>query len=93
MESRIAWLPLFPGQSAEILKRILDWNDLKGLVLSTYGSGNAPTDTELKTLLSEANNRGLASSMCPNAAMGLCIPNGMLPRTCSATVALSRAGT
>lgn len=72
MESRIAWLPLFPGQSTEILKRILDWNDLKGLVLSTYGSGNAPTNTELKALLSDANNRGVSLvnvSQCSHGAV------------------------
>ena len=72
MESRIAWLPIFPGQSMEILKRILDWSDLKGLVLSTYGSGNAPTDATLKNLLSQANDRGVALvnvSQCSHGAV------------------------
>ncbi len=72
MESRIAWLPLFPGQSNEILKRILDWPNLSGLVLSTYGSGNAPTNAELKALLSEANKRGVSLvnvSQCSHGAV------------------------
>ena len=72
MESQIAWLPLFPGQSTEILKRVLDWSDLKGIVLSTYGSGNAPTNAELKALLSEANDRGVALvnvSQCSHGAV------------------------
>ncbi len=72
MDSRIAWLPIFPGQSPEILKRILEWGELKGLVLSTYGSGNAPTDSALKSLLSAANDRGVALvnvSQCSHGAV------------------------
>lgn len=72
MESRIAWLPIFPGQSTEILRRVLDWPELKGLVLSTYGSGNAPTDSGLKSLLAGANERGVALvnvSQCSHGAV------------------------
>ncbi|HBP45072.1 MAG TPA: L-asparaginase 1 [Flavobacteriales bacterium] len=72
MESRIAWMPLFPAQSSEIIKRILDWPDIKGLVLSTFGSGNAPTNAELKALLSEADTRGVSVvnvSQCSHGAV------------------------
>ena len=72
MESRIAWMPLFPGQSSEIIKRVLDWPDIKGLVLSTFGSGNAPTNAELKALLSEADTRGVSVvnvSQCSHGAV------------------------
>jgi L-asparaginase len=72
MESQIAWLPLFPGQSTEILKRVLDWSDLKGIVLSTYGSGNAPTNSELMALMTAANNRGVSLvnvSQCSHGAV------------------------
>ena len=72
MESRIAWLPVFPGQPMEIFERVLEWPELKGLVLSTFGSGNAPTDPHLRKILSQAKERGIAMvnvSQCSHGAV------------------------
>lgn len=59
MDNRVAWLPLFPGQPLEVIERMTNWPDLRGLVLSTFGSGNAPSNPALKSILSEAHNRGV----------------------------------
>lgn len=43
MDTRVAILKLFPGISEPIVKQILNIPDLRGLVIETFGSGNAPT--------------------------------------------------
>jgi L-asparaginase len=58
-ESKVAWLPLFPGMSFEILERVLSWNELRGVVLGTFGSGNAPDNSQFKSLLKSAQTRGV----------------------------------
>lgn len=39
---------LFPGQSHKILRKLVDADDIEGLLLITYGSGNAPKDGDLE---------------------------------------------
>ncbi|NKQ37547.1 MAG: asparaginase [Chloroflexi bacterium] len=52
-------LRLYPGMSARILKNILQ-PPLRGLILETYGTGNAPTnDPEFLAVLAEAAGRGV----------------------------------
>ena len=41
----VAILKLFPGINKDVVNSILNISDLKGLILETFGSGNAPTDT------------------------------------------------
>ncbi len=55
----IAIIKLFPGIQAKTIKSILDTPDLKGLILETYGSGNAPTDEKIVSLFEEAINKGI----------------------------------
>ena len=40
--------------------RLIEWPDLRGLVLSTFGSGNAPSNPDLKSILTAAHNRGMS---------------------------------
>ena len=56
----VAWVSLYPGMPLDLLRQTLEWADLRGAVLATYGSGNAPTAPLLKDLLREANDRGVA---------------------------------
>jgi L-asparaginase len=58
-ESKVAWLPFFPGMSFEVFEKLLNSSDLRGVVLSTYGSGNAPDSAPLKSMLQTANNSGV----------------------------------
>ena len=72
LESNVAWLPLFPGQPIDVIRRVTEWPELKGLVLSTFGSGNAPSNPELKAALSEAHDRGVVMvnvSQCGHGAV------------------------
>lgn len=54
----IAHMSLFPGISVTILQAILE-QPLDGLVLATYGAGNAPSDPRLLKTLQEATHRGI----------------------------------
>ena len=59
MRNEVAWVPLFPGMPMEGLRRTMEWEDLRGVVLATFGSGNAPTSQVLRDLLREARDRGV----------------------------------
>ncbi|NVK52228.1 MAG: asparaginase [Flavobacteriaceae bacterium] len=59
LSNNIVVLKLFPGITEEVVKSILSINSLKGLVLETYGSGNAPTYPWFINLLEEAIKNGM----------------------------------
>lgn len=59
LRTEVAWISLFPGMSMDWLRRSLEWEDLRGMVLATYGSGNAPTNELLRDVLRQANERGI----------------------------------
>lgn len=54
MDTRVAILKLFPGISQRTVESMLRISDLKGLILESYGSGNAPTADWFIRLLKEA---------------------------------------
>lgn len=43
LENNIALLHLYPGITKEAVKAVLDIKDLKGVVIKSFGAGNAPT--------------------------------------------------
>lgn len=43
LNNHIAILKLFPGMTPEYIDAVLGFEGLKGLILETYGAGNAPT--------------------------------------------------
>lgn len=53
-DDNVAVLKLFPGISRNVLSTVLQTPNLKGIVLETYGSGNAPTLDWFISELSEA---------------------------------------
>ena len=55
----IVILKLFPGIKKEVVKSILNIPNLKGVVLETYGSGNAPTTKSFISLLKDAIHKGI----------------------------------
>jgi len=72
LEERVAWLPIFPGMPMEVVERVAAWEELRGLVLATYGSGNAPNDARLRSVLSSATDRGIVVvnvSQCGHGAV------------------------
>jgi L-asparaginase len=59
LDTRVAIIKMFPGISEAFLEAILGIPQLKGIVLETYGAGNAPTEEWFLTLLKNGINRGL----------------------------------
>lgn len=42
--SRVCYLPMTSGTRLPLLERLADWEDLQGLVLGGFGTGNIPSD-------------------------------------------------
>lgn len=59
MDTNIGLLKLFPGISRPILEAVLKSKLIKGLIIETYGSGNATTETWFLDLLKRAISNGL----------------------------------
>jgi L-asparaginase len=59
MDTNIGILKLFPGMSKPILEAVFEKRLLKGLILETYGAGNATTETWFINLLKKAIANGL----------------------------------
>ncbi|OZV71070.1 asparaginase [Winogradskyella aurantia] len=59
MDTNIVILKLFPGMSRLILEGIFKQNQLKGLILETYGSGNATNEPWFIDILKKAIAKGL----------------------------------
>ena len=58
-DTRVAVLKLFPGIGESVVRAVLNAPDLQGVVIETYGSGNAPTDPWFISALDEAIRRGI----------------------------------
>jgi len=52
-------IKLFPGINQETIQTLFAIPNLKGIVLETYGSGNAPSEEWFIKLLDDAIKRGL----------------------------------
>lgn len=50
-EQRIALLKIFPGFNPLIYRDLFDSSRVKGIIIETYGSGNAPTDAGFTELI------------------------------------------
>ncbi|HIS11371.1 MAG TPA: type I asparaginase [Candidatus Avibacteroides excrementipullorum] len=58
-DSNVAILSLFPGIQEAIVKAVLETPGLKGVILKTFGSGNAPHLDFLMKYLKAATDRGI----------------------------------
>jgi L-asparaginase len=59
LEDKVVILKIFPGISPSVLESITAIPNLKGLVLETYGSGNAPSEDWFISVLKKAISNGL----------------------------------
>ncbi len=59
MFSKVVIIKLFPGLSKEVFDAILSIKDLEGIILETYGSGNAPTEDWFLDALKKGIKNGL----------------------------------
>jgi L-asparaginase len=59
LDTNVAVIKMFPGINETVLSAIFNIPNLKGIILETYGSGNAPTDEWFISLLKKAIKSGL----------------------------------
>jgi len=59
LEDGIVILKLFPGITKQTVKSILETPSIKGVILETYGSGNAPNEIWFIDLLKKAIAKGI----------------------------------
>ena len=72
MSEGVAIIKLFPGIGEYTLRAILSVEGLKGVVLETYGAGNAPTAEWFQKLMRETVERGvlvLNVTQCDNGSV------------------------
>lgn len=84
--AHVACLRIFPGILPEMVRGVLRLKDLRGLVLETFGAGNAPEDDELIGVLEEGVKRGVVIVNVTQCQVGT-----VSPLYASAT-ALAKAG-
>jgi L-asparaginase len=77
LQPEVLDISLYPGLRASHLREILSMDDVKGVVLRTYGSGNAPDSDDFLTALSDGIQKGTKTivniTQCPQGSveMGL----------------------
>lgn len=59
LDNRVMILKLFPGITSKIMDACFDIEDLKGVILETYGSGNSPSEPWFMLSLERAIKKGL----------------------------------
>jgi L-asparaginase len=59
LDLNVAVLKLFPGITQQVIEAVLGIKNLRGLVLETFGAGNAPTDKWFIKALEKAIKKGL----------------------------------
>lgn len=59
MDTNIAILKIFPGMRPDIIDATANIPGLRGLILETYGSGNAPTNKVFLNKIKEVLDRGI----------------------------------
>lgn len=59
LDNNVALLKIFPGITENVVRSVLEAPGLRGVVLETYGSGNAPTIEWFMKALRDAIDRGV----------------------------------
>lgn len=59
MDGNVVIVKMFPGINESVLSAIVEIPNLKGIILETYGSGNAPTEEWFIQTLKKAMKNGL----------------------------------
>ncbi|MFD2551730.1 asparaginase [Bizionia sediminis] len=59
LDARVALIKLFPGITQDVLESILQNPNIKGVVLETYGAGNASTERWFLSAIANAIKKGV----------------------------------
>lgn len=70
LDSNVTIVKLFPGISPDILRAIIEIPHLKGIVLETYGAGNAPTGDWFLDIIEEGVKKGIVIVNVTQCASG-----------------------
>jgi len=87
LNANVVILKLFPGISRIMVEHILSCPDLEGVVLETYGSGNALTDKWFSDLLNKTFEQKI-----PVINVTQCISGGVIMGHYETSMHLKRAG-
>lgn len=60
LNTAIAILKFFPGISQQVVEAVVNTQGLRGLIIETFGSGNATSESWLKEILQKAVQSGIA---------------------------------
>lgn len=69
LDRNVMYISLFPGITVQMLRHAFNTPGLRGVVLKTYGAGNAPSDPEFIEVIREAVDAGIVIvnvSQCDN---------------------------
>lgn len=70
MDNQVMILKLYPGIHENYLESILNIKGLKGIILESYGSGNAPTDHYFIEFVNAAIRKGISIINCTQCSSG-----------------------
>lgn len=74
-DPNVAFLKIFPNITQPILEGILSIPSLKGVVMETFGSGNAPTEDWFLETIEKAIKRGVTVVNITQCMRGFVLPN------------------
>ena len=74
-DPNVAFLKIFPNITQPILEGILSIPSLKGVVMETFGSGNAPTEDWFLETIEQAIKRGVTVVNITQCMRGFVLPN------------------
>lgn len=58
LDNRVLALTLFPGIQQQLIENVLSMKDIRGIVMRTYGSGNAPSKQWFTNAIRKATEEG-----------------------------------
>lgn len=70
MDTNVLVFTLFPGIPEQTVRHVLEAPHLRGIIMRTYGSGNAPQQPWLMKLLTETTERGIVIINITQCATG-----------------------
>ncbi len=87
LNANVVILKLFPGINRDVVEHILNYPKLEGVILETYGAGNALTDSWFSDLL-----KSLIAQEIPVINVTQCISGGVLMGHYETSMQLKNAG-
>lgn len=75
IDPNVMYLSIFPGITPAMMRHVFNTPGLKGIIMKTFGAGNAPTDKEFIDVIHEATERGLVIVNISQCGNGMVLPH------------------